>query len=34
VFSVLRLGEGLTANHMVGFALIAAGAVVMFKGPF
>jgi hypothetical protein len=28
------LGERLTANHAIGFALIAAGAVVVFKGPF
>ena len=34
VFSVAYLGEKLTANHMVGFALIAAGAFVVFKGPF
>src|SRR3954471_13687458 len=34
IFSVVWLGERLTANHMVGFALIAAGAFVVFKGPF
>jgi uncharacterized protein (DUF486 family) len=34
VFSVVWLGERLTANHLVGFALIAAGAFVVFKGPF
>ena len=34
VFSVLWLGERLTANHIVGFALIGLGAVVVFKGPF
>jgi uncharacterized protein (DUF486 family) len=34
VFSVTWLGEQLTANHVVGFALIAAGAFVVFKGPF
>ena len=34
VFSVTWLGERLTANHIVGFALIAAGAAVVFKGPF
>ena len=34
VFSVAWLGERLTANHVVGFALIAAGAFVVFKGPF
>ncbi len=34
VFSVTYLGERLTANHVVGFLLIAAGAFVVFKGPF
>jgi uncharacterized protein (DUF486 family) len=34
VFSVTWLGEKLTANHVVGFLLIGAGAVVVFKGPF
>ena len=34
VFSVTWLGERLTLNHLVGFALIAAGAAVVFKGPF
>jgi uncharacterized protein (DUF486 family) len=34
VFSVTWLGERLTVNHAVGFALIAAGAFVVFKGPF
>jgi uncharacterized protein (DUF486 family) len=34
VFSVLWLGERLTANHIVGFVLIGLGAVVVFKGPF
>lgn len=34
VFSVTWLGEKLTANHIVGFALIGLGAVVVFKGPF
>lgn len=34
VFSVLWLGEKLTANHIVGFVLIGLGAVVVFKGPF
>lgn len=33
VFSVLYLGEKLTVNHLVGFALIAAGAFFIFKGP-
>jgi uncharacterized protein (DUF486 family) len=34
VFSVLWLREPLTVNHLVGFALIALGAFVVFKGPF
>jgi uncharacterized protein (DUF486 family) len=34
VFSALWLKEPLTANHMVGFALIALGAFFVFKGPF
>lgn len=33
-FSVLVLKEPLTLNHAVGFALIAAGAYFIFKGPF
>ncbi|HVI28356.1 DMT family protein [Hansschlegelia sp.] len=33
VFSVAYLGERLTVNHIVGFALIAAGAFFVFKGP-
>ena len=33
VFSVSYLGERLTANHAVGFLLIAAGAWFVFKGP-
>ena len=33
-FSVLWLGESLTWNHAVGFALIAAGAWFIFSGPF
>ncbi|WP_292036912.1 MULTISPECIES: DMT family protein [unclassified Brevundimonas] len=32
-FSVLYLGEKLTLNHLVGFALIAGGAFFIFKGP-
>lgn len=31
VFSVLYLGEKFTANHAIGFALIAAGAWFVFK---
>jgi uncharacterized protein len=33
VFSVLYLGERFTLNHAVGFALIALGALFVFKGP-
>jgi uncharacterized protein (DUF486 family) len=33
-FSVLYLKETLTWNHALGFALIAAGAYVVFRGPF
>src|SRR5436190_1498491 len=33
VFAVLYLGEKLTLNHAVGFALIALGAFFVFKGP-
>jgi len=32
-FSVLWLGEALTLNHAVGFALIALGAWFIFAGP-
>jgi uncharacterized protein (DUF486 family) len=32
-FSVLYLKEALTWNHAVGFALIAAGAFFVFRGP-
>lgn len=34
VFSVMWLKEPVTLNHGLGFALIAAGAFVVFKGPF
>jgi uncharacterized protein len=34
VFSVAYLGERFTWNHAAGFALIALGAAVVFKGPF
>jgi uncharacterized protein (DUF486 family) len=34
VFSALVLKEAFTLNHVIGFALIAAGAAVIFKGPF
>lgn len=33
-FSVWYLGEAITVNHVVGFALIAAGAFVVFRAPF
>lgn len=32
-FSILVLREPLTVNHLVGFALIVAGAYFIFKGP-
>lgn len=32
-FSMLYLKEPITLNHVVGFALIAAGAYFIFKGP-
>lgn len=32
-FAVFWLGEKLTVNHLVGFALIATGAFFIFKGP-
>jgi uncharacterized protein (DUF486 family) len=32
-FSVLYLNASFTLNHAVGFALIAAGAFFVFKGP-
>ena len=33
VFSVFWLGEKITLNHVIGFALICAGAFFVFKGP-
>jgi len=33
-FSVFYLKEALTLNHIVGFALICAGAYFVFRGPF
>ncbi|ALA16446.1 MULTISPECIES: DMT family protein [Chelatococcus] len=33
LFSVVYLKEALTLNHLVGFALIAAGAFFIFRGP-
>jgi uncharacterized protein (DUF486 family) len=32
-FSVLYLGQKITVNHAIGFALIAAGAVFLFRSP-
>jgi hypothetical protein len=32
-FSILILKEPLTLNHLVGFALIVAGAYFIFRGP-
>ena len=32
-FSVLYLGQRITPNHLVGFALIAAGAFFVFRSP-
>lgn len=32
-FSFFYLGEKLTVNHLVGFALICAGAFFVFKAP-
>ena len=33
VFSIVYLKQGITWNHVVGFALIASGAFFVFKGP-
>jgi uncharacterized protein (DUF486 family) len=33
VFSIVYLHQALTWNHAVGFALIAAGAFFVFRGP-
>ena len=32
IFSTLYLGESITWNHAIGFALIIAGAFFVFKG--
>ena len=32
-FSVLYLQQAITWNHVIGFALIAAGAFFVFRGP-
>ncbi|NML04767.1 DMT family protein [Sphingomonas sp. G-3-2-10] len=33
IFSVLYLGQKITMNHVIGFALIAAGAWFVFRAP-
>jgi uncharacterized protein len=33
-FSVAYLGERITINHAIGFAMICGGAFFVFKGPF
>jgi len=33
LFAIFYLGERFTLNHLVGFALIAAGAFFIFRGP-
>jgi uncharacterized protein (DUF486 family) len=33
LFSVLYLGQRITVNHVIGFALIAAGAFFVFRSP-
>ncbi|MES2441905.1 MAG: DMT family protein [Pseudomonadota bacterium] len=32
-FSILYLGQKITVNHLIGFALIAAGAWFVFRAP-
>ena len=32
-FSVMYLGQRITYNHVIGFALIAAGAFFVFRSP-
>ncbi|MEN2712657.1 DMT family protein [Sphingomonas sp. NPDC092331] len=32
-FSILYLGQRITVNHLIGFALIAAGAWFIFRAP-
>ena len=34
VFSLVYLHQPITLNQMIGFALIAAGAFFVFRGPF
>jgi uncharacterized protein (DUF486 family) len=33
VFSILYLGQKITVNHLIGFALIAGGAFFLFRAP-
>jgi hypothetical protein len=33
VFSIVYLKQGITVNHVVGFALIASGAFFVFRAP-
>jgi hypothetical protein len=33
VFSIVYLKQGITLNHVVGFALIASGAFFIFRAP-
>ena len=33
VFSIFYLKQGITLNHVVGFALIASGAFFVFRAP-
>jgi uncharacterized protein (DUF486 family) len=33
IFSVLYLGQKITMNHVIGFALIAVGAWFVFRAP-
>jgi len=33
VFSIVYLKQGITWNHVVGFALIASGAFFVFRAP-
>jgi uncharacterized protein (DUF486 family) len=32
-FSILYLGQKITINHLIGFALIGAGAWFIFRAP-
>lgn len=33
IFSITYLGQKVSANHLIGFALIAAGAFFIFRAP-